>query len=434
MNDLDDSIRGLRAEVREPTVAETAAARRAFADEVSGRSAPARRRAAWSGRLLGGPRRLAIPAAVLSAALVVAALALQIGGTPEATAVAIEDIAKLAARQSGQVESLAPGQFLLSRHTTVASITTTYDQRVLDALMARAATAREDSQPDRQFFVGTSPRRIERLRELESRRRREAARIDAAELPTRTVTVRYSSEYASWVDEAHRGGGGELPGGDIAYDSARQRRAASRLREAGIIDGLAELNQVTVASEIGRFDNFTWSSAEIRAMPTEPRALERELKSKPLPRPLVRVSRPVHDDEELFHVAIGILRSPFASPDLRAATVRMIGAIPGVETADRAEDARARAGFGVTLTTVPTRPQLVVDREDASVLGVNYRIDEPSKLKTEGLRVLPFADGARVSTSFVPALVVEGEPVCRDRAPDGREISRYCPWKIRPVR
>lgn len=431
MNDLEKKIKELRSGVPEPDRDAVNAARDAFLD--SGTS-PAGRKW-WP----DGPPRLLAPRVVLplvgvASVIAVIALLLQFDtGKHVATAADIEDIAKLAARQQGHVNSLGPGQFLLTRYTTVSSVRTKLTQRKIDRLAASIESASSRSAVRRGYLPGAVKTRRQRMRDVIARRERAVRALRISGRTAREITVTRRSGTVEWIDRSLKGGAGDLPNANTVYRSAAQRRAATQLRRAGVPDGVSELERVTVASEVGRFDEFSWPSNAIRKLPADPTRLAVTLRHKPLPFPLVRDGRPAVGDEELFHVAIGLLRSPFALPRLRAAVVRMIGKIPGVKVSDRTKDVRLRSGYGVTLSTSVPEPELVIDRRDSQVLGINYRLDQPAALKIRDLSVLPLADSARAGTAFEPTLVVRGAPVCSARAPSGRVVERYCPSKVFPT-
>lgn len=431
MNDLDKKIKELRSGVPEPDRDAVNAARDAFLDSGASRAG----RKPWS----TDPRRLFTPRAALpilgvAGAIALAVLLLQFDtGKHVATAADIEDIAKLAALQQGHVNSLGPGQFLLTRYTTVSSVKTIFTQRKIDRLAASIESAASRIALRRGYLPGAAKSQDQRTRDVIGRREQGARALRINELPAKTVTVTRRSGTVEWIDRYHKGGAGDLPNAKMVYRSVAQRRTAKILFRAGIPDGVPELERVTVASEVGRFDAFSWPSSAIRKLPADPTRLAVTLRHKPLPFPLVRDGRPAVGDEELFHVAIGLLRSPFALPRLRAAVVRMIGKIPGVKVSDRAKDVRSRSGYGVTLSTSVPEPELVIDRRDSQVLGVNYRLDQPAALKIRDLSVLPLADSARSGMAFDPTLVVRGAPVCSARAPSGRVVERYCPSKVFPA-
>lgn len=430
MNDMEKDLREVRKNVAKPDADAIDSARRSFMNEISG--APARRRSRFPERF--GPRfALPLASAVAAALLVVLTLQMVTGSHP-ATAADIEDIAGLAERQQGQVEQLGQGEYLLSRFATVAEMSTTYDEKTLAALLAGADGSDDASRPDRVYFGDATAEQVERDRRAEARRKREIESLTADDLPAESVTAKRKSESVEWMDGEHVGGESQLPNTTVTYGSPDQAATAAKLRLAGVDSGFDELALSTVNTDVGRFDRFTWPSDEVRELPADPEALATRLRSKPLPFPLVRDGRSVSGDEELFHVAIGLLRSPFAKPALRAATVRMIGGISGVKVADSAKDAQARAGFGVTLTNAVPRPELVIDKRNSSVLGVNYLIDRPDRIQGANADVLRHADKARASTVFEPALVVDGAPVCSGRTASGRTVERYCPWKVRPVK
>ncbi len=430
MNDMEKELRELRKDVVKPDSDAVDAARRTFLDGVSSEAAPSRRRAS---ERFGRSLALPLASATAAVALLLFVTLQLVTGSHEATAADIEDIAGLAERQTGRIELLGQGQYLLSRFATVAEMSTTYDEATLAALLAGADASSGAAEPDRAYFGDATNTRIERDRRAAARRKREVESLTIDDLPAKIVTAERKSESVEWMDGEHVGGESQLPNTAITFGSRDQAATAAKLRLAGVGGGFNELALQTVNSDVGRFDRFTWPSDEVRDLPAEPEALAKRLRSKPLPFPLVRDGRSVHDDEELFHVAIGLLRSPFAKPSLRAATVRMIGGISGVTVAESAKDAQARNGFGVTLTNAVPRPELVIDKRNSSVLGVNYLIDRPDRLKAEELKVLPHSDSARAGTVFEPALVVDGAPVCSSRTASGRTVERYCPWKVRPV-
>lgn len=430
MKDTEKDLREMRSGLAEPGPDAVDTARRAFIEGMATGDTSGR-----VGRRHRPSARVLLPAAGIAGLILLLAVSLQLGtGAREATAADIEDIADLAERQRGQVESLGHGQYLLSRFATVAETTTTYDDQTIQRLRDDLAAPQADDQPERAYFDGITADEVESGRRAGARRRHEIEKIGVDDLPAKTVSVSRRSESAVWIDGNYDGGSGELPEVSTTYASATQRATAMKLRLVGIGNAFAELSRLTVDSEIGRFDRFTWPSDEIRELPADPAALAQALRSKPLPYPLVRDGRSVVDDEELFHVAVGLLRSPFASPELRAATVRMVGAIAGVEVRDEVKDVRLRRGFGVTLATAVPRPEVVIDRNDSHVLGVNYAIDRPAELKDKELTELKHADKARIGTAFEPAVVIEGAPVCSERSATGRVVERYCPWKVRPVK
>lgn len=436
MSDVLEMVAEIRGEVSAPDEAAVAAARAAFI--AANVERPATRDFASSPKQPRFTLRRALPlfgaAGVIAAAALIVVLLTTGPATNVATAARVERIATIAERQARQIDSLDSGQYLLTRSQTVATIEFEFTQEKLDEISRRLAEAASRSHPEREFFEGTDSERIDAIRADESRRLAESSKhIPLHALPATEIDVSRRVGSATWINAEHEGGSSSLPGSSTEYGSPRQERAAEKLRAAGVPDGIAELKEATVAAESSRFDKFTWTAEQIRMLPADRRLLARRLRSEPIPFPLVRDDRTVKNDEELFHVAIGLLRSPFASPHLRAETMRMIGDIPGVLATPEAADARGHTGLGLALTTVSPRPQLVLDEDDSSVIGVNYMVDDPASAAGEDAVALPLAERARLGISFEPAIIVDGEPVCRETGENGKTYERFCMSQVRPV-
>lgn len=429
MNDIDDIVRGLRADVPAPDGDEVAAAKRKFLDDGVRRGGG--RFAASAGRPLRR-RRLGL-AFIVTVAAAFLAMMLPGTGTHVATADAIERIAVIAERQERRVTALGEGQFILTRYDTRGYVETSYTRKTLGELLPGSATGGDADEPRRSYFPGTSQQRVEEIARAEEDRRAAVRAADPDRLPAKTVHATRRSQTALWIDGEHHGGGGRLPGTERSYGSADERRTVRLLRRAGVEDGLSELMRVSVSSEAMRFADFTWPGKELGTLPENPRALQRALRIKRLPVSLVGGGRAATDTRELFFVAVGLLRSPLASPQLRAATVRMLGDLHGVDSVSRSRDVLSRPGIGIRLSGQAMIPEIVVDRADSRVLGVNFSIGRRSELRRRGLRFLPHATTARAGVAYQPAIVVRGAPVCQVTTGGGRTVTRYCPWKVSPV-
>lgn len=375
--------------------------------------------------------------ALAGAALAAAALVFTLPGadvTQPATAADLRNVANVAAAAEQPPAQLGRGQFVLTRYRFLATTTTTYTQEKLD-LLSREAYERVISTPGHPVFPkGTPQSTIDRQERLESAWKRRIKRgVRLEDLPASTVTVSQSQSMAEWINERHQGAGGGLEGGKTEYGGAGQRGTVKRLERAGIYVGPSMLFESTVLSEPVRFENYTWPSAELVKLPTRPDELERRLRAKPLPFPNVRDGRAVASDAELFHASVGLLRSPFASPQLRSAVVLMLGGLDGVQLTKNVADAEGRRGLGLALDSSPVVEEVVFDEQNSAVLGVNFTIEDPSKLTDTSSVATTVADRGSYQVVFEPTIVVQGEPICPVNAGVEMEGSTYCEKNVKPV-
>lgn len=427
MNDVIDSLRELRTEspLDESFVGR---AKNDFLRDIDRRPSsrsifPARR---WVAVVLAGA---AFAAAVLVFALPGAEV------TQQATAADLRNVANVAAAADPPPARLGRGQYVLTRYRFVASMTTTYTQEKLDRLSRERYKQVTNNRGHIVYPKDTPQSKIDRQKRLQrawEERIKKGVRLE--DLPARSVTIGQSQGMVEWINERHIGAGGGLPGNKSTYGDSAQRGTVKRLERAGLFAAPSILFQSTMFSGPVRFENFTWPSKQLMKLPTDPQQLERDLRSRPLPSsPLVRDKRSVKNDEELFHVAVGLLRSPFATPQLRSAVVTLLGGLEGVQLHKDSADASGRRGLGLILNSKPVAEEVVFDERSSQVLGVNFTIEDPSQMKDAFEPSVTISDHATYAVVFEPTIVVRGEPTCHVDLGHDMKGSTYCEKHVRPV-
>lgn len=429
MNDVIDSLRELRTEspLDESFVGR---AKNDFLRDIDRRPSsrsifPARR---WVAVVLAG-------AACAAAVLVFALPGAEV--TQQATAADLRNVANVAAAADPPPARLGRGQYVLTRYTYIASSTITLTQDRLDRLSRdqyRRLTRRQMGHYLRVDPQGTPQSKIDQAERMQRAFEQRVKRgVKLSDLPAKTVTTKQSQPFVSWINERHIGAGGGRPGGEATYGSADQRATVKRLDRAGIFTNPTVLHVATTFSEANQLEDFTWPSAEIAKLPAEAKAMEAALRRKPVP-----LSRPgdrhrIDGDSELFHAAIGLLRSPFATPEQRSAIVLMLGDLDGVTIESDAGDAGGRHGLGLKLATKYGSQQVIFDQSSSQVLGVNFAIDRPVVLAGEMAPYLEFADSAFFGVVYQPTIIVRGRPTCPVDIGSGMRGEEYCEKHVRPV-
>lgn len=337
----------------------------------------------------------------------------------QSAAAAVDELASTAAAQP--TVKIGPRDWIVTNYTTVRSWTTDYTQEKLDLFSSNAVATSEAANGSGHFLRaggGSISRAKQRAADRMNQRRiaRVRAGVKIEQLPVTHVTARNESTYTSARDARGFGGGG---GGNntILYDTPEQKAAGKVLQRAGI--GGLHADPV----DMGGFEiadlptRAVGDESEVERLSSDPSALRTQLADwKALPELDVSAGAP----QDLFVKGAGVVLSPYATPARRAATIRMIAALPGVSIDQSASDPKGRAGVGMTLPMRGGTMQLVFDTDDSRLFGVQMKIDDPVEFVGEQyagagrdrVDVLPRFDSATIGVSYAPVEVKRDGPPC----------------------
>lgn len=401
MNNSFDPIaelRGVREHVPAATAEMEARARRAmFAPPL-----PRRRRVTWA----------------TAGVFAVLALGIVVSTTPwaqtQSAAAAVDQLAEVAADQPPLM--LGKNDWLITKYSTRTSWTQNFTQEKLDALSANAAAVMAAANGDGHYsrvddaeqkkIDGMNARRLARVR----------AGVKIEDLPATHIDAWNEAPYESALNSNGVGGGG---GGSnqVHYGSPEQKRASVILQRAGIGGLLANPTDQGAFEAAALPMSGAAHSKEIAGLSDDPVRMRAQLAGWK--------QRGAVDAEpgsalDAFAKAAGVVGSPYALPDQRAAAIRMIGSLPGVVVEQSARDAKGREGIGMALPIPGGTMQFVFDESSSRLLGTVIRVDDPTAFQGESyagsgkdrVNVIPLYDSAEIRVSFEPTEVKRDGPPC----------------------
>lgn len=107
---------------------------------------------------------------------------------------------------------------------------------------------------------------------------------------------------------------------------------------------------------LGETVTSTVLDAELESWPAEERLLDEAIRAA------MRTDRGLPEAVEYLDVAIDIVRESFSSPELRAATLRLIATLDGLEVQERAPDGTVTFSIGYDDNGNPTNREFAIDR------------------------------------------------------------------------
>lgn len=340
---------------------------------------------------------------------------------PQSAAAAADALANTAAEQ--KTLTIGPDDWITTRFTTKRSWTQNLTQAKLDRLSVQAAaeTAAANSSGHYERAGGepisaAEQAQIDRINARRIARLRAGVRIGS--LPTTKITAWNISSYESTRAANGYGGGG---GGNnaVEYGSAAEKQAGKILQRAGI-GGLHADPVDYGGSEIADLPTRTVSDEadveKLAATPTKMRAELATWKQSGSRLGDAKQGSPL----DIFLKATGVVGSPYASSAQRAAAIRLIAELPGVTLSTDARDARGRAGLGMAIKIEGGTMQIVFDRSDSRLLGMQVTITDPEAFVGDSyagsgkdrVRVIPPFDSATIGVSYEPVSVSHDGPPC----------------------
>lgn len=386
-NVVDRALSDFRSETAPLTEMTRERARRQLL-AVIGSSLTEQRRSTFGNRRF----RLVAAAAVGLSVAVVAVLAGVGFGSHSATdtaQAAVQEVAHTASLQA-PLPALKPGQYLHQTTEGVVEATAAYSRQWLD----------------RKNKVCSSPPHSESADALDCNT------TSFPDAPTGTLgvsaPVRYSFDFKS-----DGSGGGSLDAGKAPnFASSSQEDYAAELQkvtgDAPEMTAISMISMVTNPAGLGEFNRATQDSDSLNALPTDPARLRDALASIPVARGTGQ-SAASDAPGDLFRLATSILRRPFASPDLRAALITVLGSLPGATVDTTAQDIRGRSGLGISMNAYGVTQQVVLDHESSALLGERYELTKAQESPNSIDRV----DSGSYSFSFEPYSIDDKSEIFR---------------------
>lgn len=428
-----DLIKQIRLDTASPSQTAESRARNELQRAIAGRKTQQR------------PSWLFAVGGVATACLVIALAVVTLSGRTEPAAAAeLARLVDVAANQRA-IDAKGRNQYVLSRWQSTTTLTLHATQPRLDALTASVVAvidAQNDAPPT--MMRGDVPgrteaqwRRSERLAARAQKRFEARARagVRADQLPAKTVTATSTMKMAFWQNDRGLGAGGGLPGGtDRVYGSADQKESAKMLEDAGIF--MMDTGGFDV---IQRLSTFALPAAAVKSLSDDPATLRDQLIQNP-PRGIDRQDFVKPGSAlYLFEVGANLLSSPYASPELRSATLDLLSQEPEVSATTTATDGQGRVGLGLTIAIDGGEEQIVLDRASSRVLGVNFQINDGDKFQGEqrfggskGPLITAKYDTGSIRVSYEPTIVTRGAPECVSEE-DGHRAETYCESAIREI-
>ncbi|GAA3466436.1 hypothetical protein [Nonomuraea roseola] len=181
--------------------------------------------------------------------------------------------------------------------------------------------------------------------------------------PLLMVTTPLSSRPATAADEKkwRKSGSPDLCGNHIGCETALLRRG---------LTGYVRLEKLALSPPL--------TPAQLRALPQDPDELRKQLLQlwSAERRAAARSGGPTFEAlpaaDMLWAAGEGILTRTPATPEVRAAVLRMLAALPGTRIVDNARDADGRRGLALVRRSErdPLERQIVLDRTSGAVLGI----------------------------------------------------------------
>lgn len=397
-------LRELRGEVAEPSFETQLIAREAM----------------FAARTPGRGRLVAAVAICLLAIVGVIAVMSPWAHTQSAEA-AVDDLAQTAAAQP--TLKIGPRDWIITRYTTLRSWTQDLTQEKLDQLSARSAAVMEAANSSGHYMrANGSPISKSEQAKIDRANQRHADRVRAgvklSDLPTTHVTAWVEAPYQEAHSASGIGGGG---GGsnDVHYESADQKAAAAILQRAGIGGRNA--------------DPTDFGGSEIASLPARAVGNQNDVEglSKDLGQMRAQLTKwpatgGLGEDIEagsaldLFAKTSGVVSSPYATPEQRAAAIRLVASLPGVTIDQHAKDAKGRAGIGMSMDIPGGTMELIFDQSDSQLLGMLVKIADPKAFVGKSyagsgknrVDVIPPFDSATIAVSYQKPTVSRGGPPC----------------------
>jgi hypothetical protein len=361
----------------------------------------------------------------------------------DAMAAAVSRLANVAEHQR-QIDANGSHQYVVSYFRTRVNWTQALSQERLDELtrnQVQLIDLRNSGGMGDRIYLSRKLTPAERRKQERDAKRiqdRVDARIRAGvkleSLPSSVVVATIAARNVAYRDRHGAGGSGGLRSGrdaGVRYGSAAQSRTAKILQRAQI-GGLYANPVMWGGFEEAAGPTFGAPRPEIvkslSGVPSELLDQLRRLEPDGLAPPGRKLDRR-HGD--VFSSVAAIVGSPYASPKVRAAAIRLAAELPGVVAAP-ARDERGHPGLGLTKPIPGGTKRLVFDQSDSRLLGIDVIVDDPDKFGgshwagagKSRIRVLPAFDRGSISTSYDPWIVTLGRPVCH---------ATFCARKIRPV-
>ncbi|MFT4050160.1 MAG: hypothetical protein QM648_10045 [Solirubrobacterales bacterium] len=413
MNTTTDPIlllRELRAAVAEPTrEAELRARDAMFASRSGGRSRT----------------RMVAAFAVCLLALVPAVVVLSPWTHTQSAQAAVDQLAETAADQPTM--KLGPRDWIVSHYTARYSWIQDLTQERLDTLTARALAVAEMPGNDGHYLRRNSDNKPISDAEADAINRKQQRRIDRIrdgvkldELPATHIEAWNESPYTQVRSTTGIGGGG---GGNntIHYGSPQQAAAGKILQRAGI--GGVNANPTDFGGmEISSLPaQAIGDESSVEGLSTEPDRMRDQLAKSGA---IVGLSeRPKAGSTlDIFGKTAGVVFSPYASPQQRAAAIRLAASLPGVEIDQHARDSAQREGIGMALAIPGGSMQFVFNEADSRLLGMVVQIDDVKTFVGDSyaigkdhkkIPVLPPYDSATVAVSYDALTISRGAPPCK---------------------
>lgn len=367
-----------------------------------------------------GRRRLVAAAALGAIAVVaIAVIAFSPWAHTQTAEAAVDDLVKTAATQP--TVKIGPHDWIVTRYSTLRSWTQNLTQEKLDRMSANTADAAEAASGSSLHFGRSSVSKAEQAK-IDRMNQRRIERIRAgvkiSDLPATHITYTNEAPWTSARNAEGLGGGG---GGnnEIRYGSPEEKAAGNILRRAGI--GGIHSDPVDLGGfEISELPlRAVGDESDVEKLGDYPERMKAQLtKWKVPPGSDAKAGTP----NDLFVKAAGVVVSPYATPHQRAAAIRLVAGLPGVELARSARDSKGREGVGMTLPIRGGRMQLVFDTDDARLLGMQTEVDDPKAFIGKAwagsghgrVRLLPMFDSATIGVSYEPIEVRDGPPCSKN--------------------